>query len=112
MNRMEKNKKLRDELRQSEQHANRFARKTRNRHEEQAHHFEEDTHRNVENSYENQQQIYQKQPQHHHEHHQNVHSTKKLPKKHHPFRKLFVLLLLVVLGAGAYSVYGYQKRVQ
>ena len=69
MNRMEKNKKLRDELRQSEQHANRFARKTRNRHEEQAHHFEEDTHRNVENSYENQQQIYQKQPQHHHEHH-------------------------------------------
>ncbi|CAI3256146.1 hypothetical protein CIRMBP1253_00499 [Enterococcus cecorum] len=62
MNRMEKNKKLRDELRQSEQHANRFARKTRNRHEEQAHHFEEDTHRNVENSYENQQQIYQKQP--------------------------------------------------
>ena len=35
MNRMEKNKKLRDELRQSEQHANRFARKTRNRHEEQ-----------------------------------------------------------------------------
>lgn len=109
MNRMEKNKKLRDELRQSEQHANRFARKTRNRHEEQAHHFEEDTHRNVENSYENQQQIYQKQPQHHHEHHQNVHSTKKLPKKHHPFRKLFVLLLLIVLGAGAYSVYGYQK---
>ena len=94
MNRMEKNKKLRDELRQSEQHANRFARKTRNRHEEQAHHFEEDTHRNVENSYENQQQIYQKQPQHHHEHHQNVHSTKKLRKKHHPFRKLFVLLLL------------------
>lgn len=109
MNRMEKNKKLRDELRQSEQHANRFARKTRNRHEEQAHHFEEDTHRNVDNSYENQQQIYQKQPQHHHEHHQNVHSTKKLPKKHHPFRKLFVLLLLIVLGAGAYSVYGYQK---
>lgn len=109
MNRMEKNKKLRDELRQSEQHANRFARKTRNRHEEQVHHFEEDTHRNVENSYENQQQIYQKQPQHHHEHHQNVHSTKKLPKKHHPFRKLFVLLLLIVLGAGAYSVYGYQK---
>ncbi|XBG79785.1 LCP family protein [Enterococcus cecorum] len=109
MNRMEKNKKLRDELRQSEQHANRFARKTRNRHEEQAHHFEEDTHRNVENSYENQQQIYQKQPQHHHEHHQNVHSTKKLRKKHHPFRKLFVLLLLIVLGAGAYSVYGYQK---
>lgn len=109
MNRMEKNKKLRDELRQSEQHANRFARKTRNRHEEQAHHFEEDIHRNVENSYENQQQIYQKQPRHHHEHHQNVHSTKKLPKKHHPFRKLFVLLLLIVLGAGAYSVYGYQK---
>ena len=29
MNRMEKNKKLRDELRQSEQRANRFARKTR-----------------------------------------------------------------------------------
>ena len=109
MNRMEKNKKLRDELRQSEQHANRFARKTRNRHEEQAHYFEEDTHRNVENSYENQQQIYQKQPQHHHEHHQNVHSTKKLPKKHHPFRKLFVLLLLIVLGAGAYSVYGKKK---
>ena len=109
MNRMEKNKKLRDELRQSEQHANRFARKTRNRHEEQAQHFEEDAHRNVDNSYENHQQIYQKQPQHHHEHHQNVHSTKKLPKKHHPFRKLFVLLLLIVLGAAAYSVYGYQK---
>ncbi|WP_300123420.1 LCP family protein [uncultured Enterococcus sp.] len=108
MNRMEKNKKLRDELRQSEQRANRFARKTRNRHEEQAYHFEEDTHRNVENSHENQQQTYQKQAQHH-EQSQHVHPSKKLRKKHHPFRKLFVLLLLVVLGAGAYSVYGYQK---
>lgn len=108
MNRMEKNKKLRDELRQSEQRANRFARKTRNRHEEQAYHFEEDTHRNVENSHENQQQTYQKQAQHH-EQSQHVHPSKKLRKKHHPFRKLFVLLLLLVLGAGAYSVYGYQK---
>nr|WP_248629447.1 LCP family protein [Enterococcus cecorum] len=108
MNRMEKNKKLRDELRQSEQRANRFARKTRNRHEEQAHHFEEDTHRNVENSHEKQQQTYQKQAQHH-EQSQHVHPSKKLRKKHHPFRKLFVLLLLLVLGAGAYSVYGYQK---
>lgn len=108
MNRMKKNKKLRDELRRSEQYANRFARKTIDRHEESTRLFEDNYHRNVGNSNENQQQMYQKKSQNN-KHVQNTYSSKKLRKKRHPFRKLFAILLLIAIGAGGYSIYGYQK---
>lgn len=109
MNRMEKNKKLRDDLRKSEQHVNRFARKTRANYKKneainsEKHYRQESTQANN-----NQQQPYQQQAKQY-KYSQKEHSNKKLRKKHHPFRKLLLVLMLLLLAVGAYSVRDYQK---